>query len=69
MELLLPGDMVGGTNMGGERKNCGGTEAGLRVISSYKEPQAGLAESCRAGMRGTHRTVVEKRVLNSIVST
>ena len=68
MELLLPRDMVGGINTGRERKNCGVTEAGLRVISSYKEPQAGLAETCRAGMRGTHRTVVEKCVLNSIVS-
>lgn len=68
MELLLPRDMVGGINTGGERKNCGVTKAGLRVISSYKEPQAGLAETCLAGMRGTHRTVVEKRVLNSIVS-
>lgn len=69
MELLLPRDMVGSINTGGERKNCGDTEAGLRVIrSSYKEPQAVLAESCRAGMRGTHRTVVEKCVLNSIVS-
>lgn len=62
MELLLPGDTVGEVNTGRE------TEAGLRVIISYKEPQAGLAESCRAGMRGTHRTVVEKCVLNSIVS-
>lgn len=67
MELLLPRDTVGGINTRGERKNCV-TEAGLRVIVSYQEPQAGLAESCRTGMRGTHRTVVEKCVLNSIVS-
>lgn len=59
---------MGGINTGGERKNYGVTEAGLRVIGSYKELQAGLAERCRAGMRGTHRTVVEKCVLNSIVS-
>jgi len=58
----------GGVNTGRERKNCGVTEAGLRVGSSYEEPQAGLAESCRAGMRDAHRIVVEKYVLNSIVS-
>lgn len=48
--------------------NCGVIGPELRIISSYKEPQAGLAESCRAGMRSTHSAVVKKCVLNSIVS-
>lgn len=60
--------MVGGINIGRERKNCGVTEAGIRVISSYKEPKAGPVENCRARMKGAHRTVVEECVLNSIVS-